>query len=141
MRVIVINPWDQSIIEAVKQPGYRDYYRLLSGPTIADAEDSEVTCFDITMLNAPADHLLVVDDNGLQTSNQAFFQLDGRTFAGRAVLIGNDDGEEDCPASASIEEVAALVEWVPLGATVTISRPKIHSFATIDDMLQFLGRR
>jgi hypothetical protein len=141
MRVIVINPWNQSISEAVKHPGYRDYYRLLSGPTVADADDSQVTCFDITMLTAPADNLLIVDDNGLLNSHQAFFQLDGRTFAGRAVLIGNDDSEEDCQATASIEEVAALVQWVPLGATVTISRPKIHSFATMDDMLRFLGHR
>ena len=110
MRVIIINPWDQSISEAVKQPGYRDYYRLLSGPTIADAEDSKVTCFDITMLNAPAAHLLVVDDNGLLTSNQAFFQLDGRTFAGRAVLIGNDDGEEYAYGAVHIAHV--LFHWI-----------------------------
>ena len=138
MRVILINPWDQTVTDAIKQPGYRDYYRLLSGPTCEGMEDSKVTCFDITVLTAPAGHLLVVDDNGMLSDEQAFFQLDGRTFAGRGVLIGDDGGEDDGPASASVDDVAALVSWVPLGATVTIGRPKVHSFATTDDMMRFL---
>lgn len=139
MRVIVINPWNQTVTETLKQPGYRDYYRLLSGPTVDGQDDQTVTCFDITMLNQPAGHLLVVDDNGLLTDHQAFFQINGRTFAGRGVLIGNDDSEDDCPATATLEAVAALVSWVPLGATVTISRPRIHSFASTEDMMRFLG--
>ncbi len=42
MRVILINPWDQSVSEAEYSGELRDCYRLLSGPTIEGQPDAQI---------------------------------------------------------------------------------------------------
>lgn len=139
MRVILIDPWNQTVFATSKLDGYRDYYRLLSGASPEGLRHTRVSCFDITMVNAPPNHLLVVDDEGFLKEEQAFFQLDGRTFAGRAVLVGGGAGEEEGPASANLDEVLRLVTWIPLSTKVCVNRPIIRSFETTEELIAFLG--
>lgn len=139
MRVILIDPWNQTIFATSKLDGYRDYYRLLSGASPEGLRHTRVDCFDITMVNSPANHLLVVDDEGFLKAEQAFFHLDGRTFAGRGVLVGGGAGEEEGPASASLDDVVRLVTWIPLGTKVCIGRPTIRSFETPEELIAFLN--
>ncbi|MCU0883384.1 MAG: hypothetical protein MUC44_00305 [Beijerinckiaceae bacterium] len=139
MRVILIDPWIQTIVATSKLAGYKDYYRLLSGTSPDGLHSTPVTCFDITMVNTPANHLLVVDDEGFLKSEQAYFELDGRTFAGRGVLIGDSGREDDGPATVSTDDLLALIRWIPVGSRVCISRPIVRGFDTTDELLRFLG--
>ena len=97
MRVIVINPWDQSVTEAKHTGNYKDFYRLLSGPTLEGLPDAEINCFDIAQIGDPSGHIMFVDDEGLYGDPQAYFTLgaDGNVFAGRGVIACGGHGEDD----------------------------------------------
>ena len=97
MRVIVINPWDRNVSEDEHHGDFRDYYRLLSGPTLERLEHATVRCFDIIEVGDADGHVLFVDDEGLFAEPQAYFQLSGgNTFAGRGVLARrNEEGENE----------------------------------------------
>jgi hypothetical protein len=137
MRVILINPWDQSVSDAEFNGDYRDHYRLLSGPTVEGLENAEVSCFDITSLDGPLeDHQLVVDDEGLLIEPQAYFHLCGRTFAGRGVILRDDDGA--C-SSLTAEAVRDLVDFLPIGTTVEVGPCTVTSFDTPEEMFAFLN--
>lgn len=140
MRVIVINPWDQTVTEAEHNGDYRDYYRLLSGPTIEGYADAAVNCFDITPVSDPYGHIMFVDDEGLFAEVQAHFVLGrgGATFAGRGVIARSDGGENEQGATISIADVLASVTWLPIGTEISIPTPVVESFDTFDAMLERL---
>jgi hypothetical protein len=136
MRVILINPWDQSVSEAEHSGELRDYYRLLSGSTIEGQPDAQIDLVDITSLDGVLeDHILVVDDEGLLIEPQAYFQLCGRTFAGRAVVT-RDMGEG--PTTLSLEAVEAMVNFLPVGTRVEVGPCSVTSFDTPEEMFAFL---
>jgi hypothetical protein len=141
MRVILINPWTQTISEAEFSGQYADYYRLLSGPTLDGHDDDKVTCFDMTSLDGDLeDHLLVVDDVGFCQDVQAYFQLCGRTFAGRGVIVQSDgESEHERGATVSIEQVTQAVTFLPIGTEVEIAPTVVHSFENADALWDFLS--
>lgn len=143
MRVILINPWTQTISETDYSGIYTDLYRLLSGPTASGLDDARVEFFDITSLRAIPNHELVVDDLGLVNGEpQAYFQIDGRTFAGRGVILRHDGDGESAPAIATIEQANAAVQFLPIGCEVQVSPVQVFGFDTTEDMLRFLsGKR
>jgi hypothetical protein len=142
MRVILINPWDQSVTEAEHSGDWRDYYRLLSGPTLQGLEDAQVSCFDMTRLDGPlADHLLVVDDVGFCTDIQAYFGLCDRTFAGRGVIVRDGDGEEDQATDLTIKAVREAVCFVPVGVLVAAEPTVVTGFDTAEALFEYLDRR
>lgn len=143
MRVIVINPWDQTVTEADHSGDYRDYYRLLSGPTLDGYADASVNCFDITPVGDPDGHIIFVDDEGLLADVQAHFVLgtSGATFAGRGVIARSDGGEEEQAATITIADVLASITWLPIGTEISVPQPVIESFDTFDAMLERLDER
>lgn len=139
MRVILINPWDHSVSEAEHNGNWRDYYRLLSGPTFDGLKEACVTCFDMTGLDgALAGHLLVVDDVGFCTDTQAYFGLCGRTFAGRGVIVADGDGGEDQETDIAVETVREAVTFVPVGLVVTPEPTVVTGFDTADALIDYL---
>lgn len=143
MRVIVINPWDQTVTEAEHNGDHRDYYRLLSGPTLEGYADAAVNCFDITPVGDPDGHITFVDDEGLFADVQAHFVLgtNGSVFAGRGVIARSDGGEGDKSATMMIADVLASVTWLPIGSEISVPHPVIESFDTFDEMLERLDER
>lgn len=139
MRVIVINPWDQTVTEAEHNGDYRDYYRLLSGPTEEGHNGDRVTCFDIAHLENPAGHLLFVDDNGLGNAHQAYFRLDGVTYAGRGVIAASNGGEDESGATCTVDEVRALVRFLPIGEPVDPPIVVVTTFVSLDDIDRAFG--
>lgn len=136
MRVILINPWDQSVSEAEFSGELHDYYRLLSGPTIEGQPDAQIDLVDITSLDGMLeDHILVVDDEGLLIEPQAYFQLCGRTFAGRAVVT-RDSGEGS--TTVPPETVEAMVDFLPVGTRVEVGPCTVTSFDSAEAMFAFL---
>ncbi len=136
MRVIVVNPWNQTVTETKHNGNYRDYYRLLLGPTLEELPDSEVSCFCITQLGDKAGHIMFVDDEGLFAEPQAFFARGPQraTFAGRGVIAGSDGSEEEKGATLTLDEVRASVRWLPIGAEISVPPPVIESFDSFEDL-------
>lgn len=143
MRVIVINPWNQTVTEADHNGDYCDYYRLLSGPTLEGYPDASVNCFDITPVGDPDGHIMFVDDEGLLAEVQAHFVLGsgGATFAGRGVIARSDGGEDEKGAKITIADVLASITWLPIGTEVDIGHPVIEAFDSFDTMLERLHER
>lgn len=143
MRVIVINPWDQTVTEAEHNGDYRDYYRLLSGPTLDGYRDADVDCFDIAQINDADGHIMFVDDNGLLDDVQAFFTLgpQGAVFGGRGVIARGDGGEDEVGASISVDDIRAAISWLPIGTEVDIGHPVIETFDSFDGMIECLAER
>ncbi len=140
MRVILINPWNQSVSETQHNGDWRDYYRLLSGPTLDGLEEAQVSCFDMTGLDGPlAGHLLVVDDVGFCTDTQAYFGLCGRTFAGRGVIVAGGDGGEDQGTDIPVETVREAVTFVPVGPVIRPEPAVVTGFDTTEALLAYLN--
>jgi hypothetical protein len=143
MRVIVINPWDQSITEAEHNGDYRDYYRLLSGPTAEGYDDASVNCFDITPIGDPNGHIMFVDDEGLLSNTQAYFTMGKQSavFGGRGVIACGSGGEDEVGATISIDDVRASITWLPIGTEVDLGHPVIEGFETVEAMVNRLEER
>lgn len=143
MRVLVINPWDHSITEAEHSGHYKDYYRLLSGPTRADLPAAEVGCFNMVSLGDADGHLMFVDDEGLLVQPQRYFRLSGSpsTFAGRAVVTAGAGEEDEKAATISLETLAKCVTWLPAETEVDIPPAVIHGFDNVDDLFKAFFNR
>ena len=81
MRVILINPYNQTIKEAVYGGDYREIYDLIGCRT-----------FDVVSLSDADD--LYVDDEGLLKDDNRYFSWSGRNFAGIGLILGHDDEGE-----------------------------------------------
>lgn len=137
MRVIVINPWDQTITEAEHNGNYRDYYRLLSGDTRDDCAPAKVGTFALAYIGDPDQHIMFVDDEGLFCDPQAYFMLGGQSavFAGRGVIARSDGGEDEVGATLTLEQVRASVTWLPIGVVVDPGRPVVEAFDSFEDLI------
>ncbi len=106
MRVILINPFDETVKEAVYGGDYREIYDLI-----------ECTTFDCVSLTSNED--LYVDDEGLLKDNQRYFRLLGtgiyKPFAGKGLLCSHDDEGETIGTNWELERVKNMVEFLPEG--------------------------
>lgn len=142
MRAILINPWTQTISETDYSGTYTDLYRLLSGPTAPGLDDARVEVFDITGTQAIPDHDLMVDDLGLVNGEpQAYFEIDGRTFAGRGVILCHGEEGNSAPATTTIEQVRSAGAFLPIGCEVHVTPVQVFGFDTTEEMLRFLSER
>ena len=143
MKVIIINPWDRSVSHAEHTGDFRDYYRLMSGPTLDGLPDAEVGTFDIVGLGDTADHVMFVDDEGLFAEPQAYFGMGNcaSTYAGRGVIAGRNDDGDNADCALSLAQVAASVRWLPLGTIVDPGRPVVESFDTAEAMFEAIERQ
>jgi hypothetical protein len=140
-RVLVISPWNQTVIEAEHNGDHRGYYRLLSGKTLEGFPDAEICCFDVARVNAAAGHVMFVDDEGLYADSQAYFMLGtgGSVFAGRGGIACGGQGEDETGTILSVETVLGSVKWVPIGAQVDPGQLVIEHFDSSEAMLAKLG--
>ena len=102
MRVILINPYNQTIKEAVYGGDYREIYDLIGCRT-----------FDIVSLSDADD--LYVDDEGLLKDDNRYFSWSGRNFAGAGLILGHDDEGETIETTYDLQEVVDRVEFLPEG--------------------------
>ena len=102
MRTIIINPFDQTIKEAVYDGDYREIYDLI---------DCQV--FDVVRISESDD--LFVDDEGLLKDNNRYFSWSGRNFAGKALILSHNDEGVSIGTTYDLHEVVDRVEWLPEG--------------------------
>ena len=143
MRVIVINPWDQTVTETEHNGDFRDYYRLMSGPTLEELPDADVSFFDIVPVGDPAGHIMAIDDEGMFAEPQAHFALGFQqsTFAGRAVIARSEGGEDEVGATISVADVLASIRWIAVGTEISVPLPVVESFDSFDAMLERINER
>lgn len=102
MRVILVNPFDETVKEAVYGGDFREIYDLIGCRT-----------FDVVYMGDQ--HDMYVDDEGLLKSNQRFFRFEDRNLAGKALILKHDDEGESTDADIPLEDVIESIEWLPEG--------------------------
>jgi len=106
VRVILVNPFDETVKEAVYGGDYREIYDLID-------------CRTFTVVSIDEDNDLYVDDEGLLgVDNQRYFRikgLDWGTFAGKGLIMGHDDEGETTATTYDLQEVIDRVEFLPEG--------------------------
>ena len=101
MRAILLNPFDQTVKEVVYTGDFREIYSLI-----------DCTTFDVVRLSESDD--LYVDDEGLLKENR-YFSWSGRNFAGKGLILANDDEGNSMSTTYDLQEVIDKVEWLPEG--------------------------
>lgn len=102
MRVILVNPFDETVKEAVYGGDYREIYDLI-----------ECRTFDVVSLNDADD--LYIDDEGLLKDNNRYFSWSGKNFAGKGLIMGHDGEGETTATTYDLQEVVDRVEFLPEG--------------------------
>ena len=106
MRVILINPFDETVKEAVYGGDYREIYDLID-------------CRTFTVVSIDEDNDLYVDDEGLLgVDNQRYFRLEGLdwgTFAGMGLIMGHDDEGDSKATTFDLMELSSMVTFMPEG--------------------------
>ena len=103
MRVILINPFDETVKEAVYGGDFREIYDLIG-------------CRTFTVQMIDEDNDLFLDDEGLLIEgNQRYFSWSGRNFAGMGLIMGHDDEGETTATTYDLQEVIDRVEFLPEG--------------------------
>jgi len=103
VRAILINPFDETIKEAVYTGDYREIYDLI-----------ECQTFDIVNLFKVEDDLYV-DDEGLFKDNQRYFSIEGKNLAGRGLILSSDGEGESIGTTLTVEQVKEIVDFLPEG--------------------------
>ena len=95
MRVILINPFDETVKEAVYGGDYREIYNLI-----------ECRTFDVVRLS-DADDLYVDDEGLLVEGDQRYFEYKGLgTFAGKGLIMAHDDEGDSKATTLDLMEVS-----------------------------------
>ena len=106
MRIILVNPFDETVKEGVYGGDYREISDLLG-------------CRTFTVVSIDEDNDLYVDDEGLLgVANQRYFRLKGLdwgTFAGMGLIMSHDDEGETTATTYDLQEVIDRVEFLPEG--------------------------
>ena len=103
MRVILINPFDETVKEAVYGGDYREIYNLIDCRT-----------FDVVSLS-DADDLYVDDEGLLVEGNQRYFSWSGRNFAGMGLIMAHDNEGESIATTLDLTQVIPLIKFMPEG--------------------------
>lgn len=98
MKAFLIDPHLKVITSVDCAPGIDPIYALL-----------EARPFDVCYIDQ--DDVLYVDDEGLLKPNE-FFTLNGRPFAGKAVVLGDDREGNTIDAHHTLDELSARVAFV-----------------------------
>ena len=106
MRIILVNPFDETVKEGVYGGDYREISDLLG-------------CRTFTVVSIDEDNDLYVDDEGLLgVANQRYFRLKGLdwgTFAGMGLIMSHDDEGDSKATTLDLMEVSSLIEFMPEG--------------------------
>jgi len=104
VRVILVNPFDETVKEAVYGGDYREIYDLI-----------ECRTFTVQMIDEDND--LFLDDEGLLVEGaQRYFEYKGLgTFAGKGLIMAHDDEGDSKATTLDLKEVSSMVEFMPEG--------------------------
>jgi hypothetical protein len=102
MKAIVINPFDETIEEAIYLGHYKEIYSFL-----------ECRTFDCVYLDNR--EVLYIDDEGLLIEETKYFSLNNRIFAGKGLILGSDKDGETSDVGLTLQMVKDMVEWLPEG--------------------------
>jgi len=104
VRVILVNPFDETVKEAVYGGDYREIYDLIG-------------CRTFTVQMIDEDNDLFLDDEGLLVEgDQRYFEYKGLgTFAGKGLIMAHDDEGESIATTLDLKEVLPMVEFMPEG--------------------------
>lgn len=109
MRVILVNPFDETVKEAVYGGDFREIYDLIG-------------CRIFTVQMIDEDNDLYLDDEGLlyvDNSNegpQRYFKYKGLgTFAGKGLIMSHDDEGDSKATTLDLMEVSSMIEFKPEG--------------------------
>lgn len=120
MKAILINSTERTVTEVDYDGNFRNLQKLIG-----------CDCFTIAPLNpkmVTEDVSLYVDDEGLLTNPQAFFQIKGVTYhplAGNGVILGTNEEGESVDSPVSVQDIAKLTKFydratVALGARMGV---------------------
>ena len=106
MRIILVNPFDETVKEGVYGGDYREISDLLG-------------CRTFTVVSIDEDNDLYVDDEGLfGVANQRYFRLKGLdwgTFAGMGLIMSHDDEGDSKATTLDLWEVSSMIGFMPEG--------------------------
>ena len=112
MKAIVINPFDETIEEAIYLGHYKEIYSFL-----------ECRTFDCVYLDNR--EVLYIDDEGLLIEETKYFSLNNRIFAGKGLILGSD---KDVLDFLNIAEALKL-HYTLKDADTAIENTEIGQFA------------
>ena len=101
MKAILINPFDETIKEAVYSGNYKEIYDLIDCRT-----------FTVVRLNNVDD--IYLDDEGLLMDNR-YFTIGNRNYAGRALIMSHDDMGDTKGTELTVQDIESVVHWLPEG--------------------------
>ena len=104
MKVILINPFEETVKEAVYGGDFREIYALIDCRT-----------FTIQMIDEEND--LFLDDEGLLVEGaQRYFEYKGLgTFAGKGLIMAHDNEGDSKATTLDLKEVSSMVKFMPEG--------------------------
>lgn len=104
MRVILVNPFDETVKEAVYGGDFREIYDLIE-------------CRTFTVQTIDEDNDLYLDDEGLLVQGpQRYFEYKGLgTFAGKGLIMAHDDEGDSKATTLDLIEVSSMIEFKPEG--------------------------
>lgn len=128
MRAVLIDPVARKVTEVEYSGKYTHIYELLSDPD----SGLNVGTFDLVMFEFDdVPHHLYVDGEGLLKDPKYFFLLAPyqQPLAGRGLILG-ELGDDDGPATASLDEVTRRARFAELEVT---------GFETTERMTDYFG--
>jgi len=104
VRVILVNPFDETVKEAVYGGDFREIYDLIG-------------CRTFTVQMIDEDNDLFLDDEGLLVEGfQRYFEYKGLgTFAGKGLIMAHDDEGDSKATTLDLMEVSSMIEFKPEG--------------------------
>jgi len=104
VRVILVNPFDETVKEGVYGGDFREIYDLI-----------ECRTFTVQMIDEDND--LYLDDEGLLVQGpQRYFEYKGLgTFAGKGLIMAHDDEGDSKATTLDLMEVSSMIEFKPEG--------------------------
>ena len=102
MKGILINPFDETIKEAVYTGDYREIYDLV-----------ECRTFDCVYLDNR--EVLYIDDEGLLVDETRSFTINNRVLAGKGLILGSDKDGETADVGLTLQMVKDMVQFLPEG--------------------------
>ena len=104
MRIILVNPFDETVKEAVYGGDFREIYDLIG-------------CRTFTVQMIDEDNDLFLDDEGLLVEgDQRYFEYKGLgTFAGKGLIMAHDDEGDAKATTLDLMEVSSMIEFKPEG--------------------------
>ena len=100
MKAILINPHEETITEVDYSGNYKEIYSFIDCRT-----------FDCVRLTDMQD--MYIDDEGLLIDNQRYFSIEGRNYAGKALLLSHNSEGETTATDWTLQEAKDMVEWLP----------------------------